>query len=129
MNLDHFLKLLAGIDNATSNPSLGFEWMRENMPIEIEDFYMKARMLKPTLTAFVAYIHDLSNLARYLIENPQWGEKKCDNCYGNGFASNGTMNELGEYICDKCNGTGTIIHKALMDVIDIKSLVAKKESK
>lgn len=59
-----------------SNPLPVLEWMQENMPREFEAYCRPQRVDRPSVypsTDYVFRILDLSNLAQWLIDHPEWG--------------------------------------------------------
>jgi hypothetical protein len=100
-----------------SNPLPVLEWMRENMADTLEQalaFIWQDYEITETFTVGIFRILNLQNLARYLIENPQWGEKECPHCQsGYALRQLGERTEVTTDQCQDCNGSGTILHPAL----------------
>ena len=77
---NNFCELLTSIvADHLANPLPILRWMEKEMPEVLEEYMQHVFDTSETLCLVkdVALILDLRNLARYLIENPAWGEEIC----------------------------------------------------
>jgi hypothetical protein len=92
-----------------SNPLPVLEWMREHMPDELEAFLLQIYAISygkvPWFTNTYFAQSDLSNLAQYLIENPEWGISECAHDCKTCWRSPETR--------EACRKKGTTVHPAL----------------
>jgi hypothetical protein len=103
-----------------SNPLPVLEWMRENMPDELDDYLEWCTMENIGVITrsheALFFILDLKNIHTYLINHAEkrgleWGREECpeETCIDGIIGY-----EYGKEIkCQSCNGSGTILHPAL----------------